>query len=153
MTNPLPWSSRLYLRLLTLYPEDLCRDYGAEMELVFADNLAAARRERGLRGAVHVWRQTLIEFLRLAIPGFVSNPAVRVPAIASQLTVASLIAGATPRTAPVPFLVLSAALLPTSYLPIVALFWMWACRNHSVEALHLAPMPLTASPQQTPPPR
>src|SRR5205807_1636717 len=59
MTDALVLSSRLYRRMLILYPEDLRRDYGAEMALVFADDLAAARRERGMRGVVRVWRCAL----------------------------------------------------------------------------------------------
>ena len=39
MTHALPLSLRIYDRLLVLYPEDLRRDHGAEMALVFAEDL------------------------------------------------------------------------------------------------------------------
>jgi hypothetical protein len=56
MTNAPPLSSRLYDRLLGLYPEDLRRDFGADMALVFAEDLDTARREAGLRGVIRMWR-------------------------------------------------------------------------------------------------
>jgi hypothetical protein len=141
MTTPLPLSSRIYQCLLALYPADLRRYYGAEMALVFTDDLDAARREHGLSGVVRVWRQTVGEFLRLALPGCLSNSGMRVPAITCLVTFASLLAGATPRVAPIPLQLLSLALLPTSTLPIVVLLCLWACRGPSVDSLHLAPTP------------
>ncbi len=81
MIDLLPLSSRIYRRLLVLYPEDLRRDYGADMAFVFAEDLEAARREAGLRGVVRVWRCALCEFFRFALPDHASSPAVSVPAI------------------------------------------------------------------------
>ena len=82
MTTPLPLSSRLYGRLLVLYPEDLRRDFGTEMALVFADDLAAARREAGFHGVFRVWRCALSEFFRFGLPALTDKPAIRVPAVA-----------------------------------------------------------------------
>ena len=53
MTTP-ALSSRIYGRLLALYPQDLQRDYAADMAFVFAEDLAAARREDGVRGVFRV---------------------------------------------------------------------------------------------------
>ena len=86
MTTPLPLSSRLYARLLVLYPEDLRRHFGTEMALVFADDLAAARHENGFRGALRVWRCAFAEFFRYALPGRAAAPALRVPIIAFAIT-------------------------------------------------------------------
>jgi len=147
MTIPLPRSSRIYAFLLALYPADLRRNYGPEMALVFAEHLVAARREHGLRGVARVWRQTIGEFLRLALPGCLSNSAVRVPAIASLVILTSLIAALTPRGAPDPLIAFAAAILPTSNLPIIALLCMWACRGRAVDSLHLTPTAPPPSPE------
>jgi hypothetical protein len=42
MNSFLSFSSRVYCGMLTLYPEDLRRDFGAEMAGVFAEDLADA---------------------------------------------------------------------------------------------------------------
>jgi hypothetical protein len=81
MTFPSRLSLRLFEFLISLYPEDLQRDYGAEMALVFSDDLEAAWRETGLCGAVGVWRRALVEFVQLALPDCTSRPGVRVPAL------------------------------------------------------------------------
>ncbi len=87
MTNAVPLRSRLYGRLLVLYPEDLRRDYGVEMALAFAEDLDTARRDAGLRGVIRVWRCALVEFMRFALPGCASSPAFRVPAISVAFSV------------------------------------------------------------------
>jgi len=71
----------MYERLLSLYPEYLRRDYGAEMVLVFSEDLESARREAGLPGVLRVWFRELGEFVRFAIPVQTSSPALVVPAL------------------------------------------------------------------------
>jgi hypothetical protein len=80
MTGAVKWSLQLYQLLLSLYPEALLRDYGAEMTLAFAEELDSARSETGLSGVLRVWVGVLSEFIRFAIPAQASNPAVLVPA-------------------------------------------------------------------------
>ena len=138
MTTAQPLSSRLYLRLLAFYPEELRRDYAAEMALVFADDLASARSEAGARGALRVWRCAAGEFFRLALPTCIATPAVRVPAITIAIFAALISAmlpfGLDPAPqARVHFLMLHAALLlPLFSTPFLALLSFWACRGSRV---------------------
>ena len=144
MTHALPLSSRIYARLLVLYPEDLRRDFGAEMALVFAEDLAAARREAGMRGVIRVWRCALGEFVRFALPGHASSPAVSVPAIwfaLSSVIMSAEVAMALRHSphAPRPFHALCAALLlPSMTAPLMSLAIMWACRGNAITSLGLS---------------
>jgi hypothetical protein len=80
MTGALKWSVVVYEILLNVYPDRLRRDYGAEMTLVFAEELASARRETGFSGVLRLWSRVVAEFIRFAIPAHSSNPALLVPA-------------------------------------------------------------------------
>jgi hypothetical protein len=141
MTNALPLSSRIYGCLLVLYPEDLRRDHGPEMTLVFSEDLDAARREAGMRGVIRVWRCALGEFLRLALPGCASSPTLRVPAISFVLFLAMITAfsatslqRASNASA---FLRVArmALLLPLFSTPFLFLVSVWACRGRAVISL------------------
>jgi hypothetical protein len=79
MTGFLPLSSRIYSGILLLYPEDLRRDFGADMASVFAEDLAEAWTTRGFRGAGRVWFGTLGEVIRIALPRQLEKPAIAVP--------------------------------------------------------------------------
>jgi hypothetical protein len=135
MTDGLSFSSRIYACLLTFYPEDLRRDYGADMALVFAEDLAAARRETGVRGTICVWRWTVGDFLRLALPCWISTPALRMPAISFALFAGMmpgiLLAGlghpanALPNFQGLRF----ALLLPLFSAPVIGLASLCACRR------------------------
>jgi len=80
VTRALRWSLRAYENLLSLYPEDLRRDYRSEMTLVFAEDLESAQREAGLRGFLRVWGCALAEFVHFELPVQASSPTVLVPA-------------------------------------------------------------------------
>jgi hypothetical protein len=133
MTSPAPLSSRIYRRMLAVYPEDLRREYGDEMAFVFAEQL----REAHLAGALRVWSRALAEFLRFALPGWISSSAVRVPLFAIAFTIVTLSAAAAMRFAPRPIWALCAAILPTSNLPIIALVCMWRLRDRELAPLRL----------------
>ena len=79
MTGFLCLSSRIYGGILLLYPEDLRRDFGADMASVFAEDLAEAWTTRGIRGAWRVWSGTLSEVIRIALPRQLEKPAIAVP--------------------------------------------------------------------------
>lgn len=81
------WSSRVYSKLLRLYPEDLRRDFGTEMALVFAEDLAEAWSERGVRGAIGVWRRALGEIVPVALLSRASEAEIAVPALSFALSV------------------------------------------------------------------
>ena len=144
MIDTLQLSSRLYGRLLVYYPEDLRRDYGAEMSLAFAEDLDCARRDSGWVGVFRVWRTAIAEFVRFALPGRLSTPAFRVPAIASAIFVATMAAqvSALWRHAPgVPtfFHALGVALiLPLLLTPGISLLAVWACRGRRPLSLQLS---------------
>jgi hypothetical protein len=138
MTNSLPLSSRLYGRLLVLYPDDLRRDYGVEMALAFAEDLDTARRDEGLRGVIRVWRCALCEFLRFALPGHASNPAFRVPAILVAFAIGSVAIEwmlRSPGNAPVRFR--AAAMLVSFASVLTPLMVIWVCRGKAVLSLGL----------------
>jgi hypothetical protein len=82
MTRFLRWNLRAYRRLLTLYPEDLRRDFGAEMLEAFEDDLSVAQ---SIGGAIRVWRIALQETIRIGFPAWLQNPAVAVPAVSTAM--------------------------------------------------------------------
>ncbi len=144
MTNALPLSSRIYGRLLVLYPEDLRRDYGAEMALVFAEDLDTAQRQAGMRGVIRVWRCALGEFVQFALPVCASSPAVRVPAVWFALSTA-IMSGEMAMTlrnawnAPTLFhAVCAALLLPCLSTPLMFLAVVWTCRGNAIISLDLS---------------
>ena len=75
----------IYGALLLLYPEELRRDFGAEIREVFDDDLNEAWRSRGFRGVLGVWWCALCEVAKIAVPAMKANPAFAVPAIALGL--------------------------------------------------------------------
>jgi hypothetical protein len=144
MTQTPPLSSHIYGRLLALYPEDLRRDFGADMAVVFEEDLETARREEGMRGAIRVWRCALGEFLRYALPHRASSPAVRVSAVwfALSFAVMTFEMAMAMRHAPVvatPWRALCAALLlPALTTPLMALAVFWGCRGSVLTSLNLS---------------
>ena len=86
MTSTLHWSLRAYARLLILYPEDLRRDFGADMMEAFGEDLAAAH---GIGGALRVWRSALREVMQIAVPAWCEIPAVMVPLLSAAIVAAS----------------------------------------------------------------
>ena len=152
MTNALPLSLLIYERLLALYPADLRRQYGAEMALVFADDLADARRESGLRGVFRVWRCALGEFLRFALPAWTSNPAVRVPVFTCCFTLITMggeMAIAlrhAPHDQRILHTVSAVLAMPLLCSPLISLASVWACRGRGLTALELSNHPPEDSP-------
>jgi hypothetical protein len=148
MTNALVGSSRLYRRLLVFYPEDLRRDFGAEMALVFAEDLSAARREDGWRGFLRVWGCALDEFVRLALPGCLASPVVRVPAVwfavsSVIMSFEMLLALRHESVVKTPLHgVLVALLLPAMGSPLASLAAMWGCRGDDLTSLGVVPKTL-----------
>jgi hypothetical protein len=147
MIDLLPLSSRIYRRLIVLYPEDLRRDYGADMAFVFAEDLEAARREAGMRGVVRVWRCALCEFVRLALPDHASSPAVSVPAVwfaLSSIIMSAEVAMAlrhSPHTPRPSHALCAALLLPSLTAPLMSLAIMWGCRGSAIISLGLSDPP------------
>ena len=85
MNELLVRSAWLYEKLLLLYPEELRREFGAEMALAFSDDLASAWGDARLTGVIQIWWYALREVLTVALPGQRSNPCVLVPALSFAL--------------------------------------------------------------------
>ena len=81
MRGLVPRSAWIYGRLLLLYPEELRREFGAEMTWAFADDLESAWGDARIAGVMQVWWYALRELLTVALPGQRSNPFVVVPAL------------------------------------------------------------------------
>lgn len=75
-------SVRIYQKLLALYPEDLRREFGHEMVLAFADDLAQAWGDARWAGIIQIWWYAIRELLTVALPGQMSNPYILSPALA-----------------------------------------------------------------------
>lgn len=74
-------NERIYSVLLSLYPAELRTDFGAEMTQVFLEDLEDSARTRGFFGAARVWRRSLTELLRIALPARAAGREVAVPLI------------------------------------------------------------------------
>lgn len=86
MTRFLHCSSILYRNLLQVCPKDLRRDFGADMVIVFADDLTESWRAEGLPGVIRVWRCAAGELLRIALSRAVSAPSFLVSVISCGLS-------------------------------------------------------------------
>ena len=85
MNAMLPVSTRIYSGFLALYPAELRRDFGAEMTQVFVEDLEDSYRSRGLAGAARVWRRSVKELWRVALPEHVAKREIAVPIVVYSL--------------------------------------------------------------------
>lgn len=90
MTPFISYSSTLYRHLLWLCPEELRRDFRAEMILVFSEDLADSWIQSGLLGAFHVWRRAACELLQIGLSRAVTTPEFIVPALSCGLSAVCL---------------------------------------------------------------
>ena len=147
MTNSADWSGRLYGRLLLLYPDDLRRDYGAEMVLAFHDDMESARRDAGVRGVLRVWGCALSEVLRLALPAHLASPAVLVPALVFAFTLATisfemmLALRHAPSASAFFHAIMPAFPLLSFITPVIALGAVWICHGSETLSLGLCDPP------------
>jgi hypothetical protein len=66
--------STIYRTLLWVCPKELRRDFGPDMELVFADDLAESWLEAGIPGVIRVWRCAVSELLPIVLSNAASAP-------------------------------------------------------------------------------
>jgi hypothetical protein len=90
MTTFVRLNTRLYANLLPLYPPDLRRDFGAEMIGVFAEDLADAWQDRGVRGVLRLWCSAALELAHIALPGLLQIPAIAVPLLSFLFSAAMI---------------------------------------------------------------
>jgi len=125
-------STVIYAWLLNFYPEDLRREYGEEMTLIFADELRA-------RGHLRVWWNTLREFFRFAVPHTLSRPALRVPIIGVAFSILSLSAElVTHLLVHLPTRFAVAATIPSFAPVLLPAVVIWACRGRAVISLGIS---------------
>ena len=72
-------NARVYGLMLSFYPADLRRDFGAEMTEVFLEDLEDSRRRGGWMGAARVWWRSVRELCRIASPEMASRREIAVP--------------------------------------------------------------------------
>jgi hypothetical protein len=66
--------STIYRNLLWVCPKELRRDFGPDMELVFADDLSESWLEAGIPGVIRVLRCAVGELLPIALSNAASAP-------------------------------------------------------------------------------
>jgi hypothetical protein len=76
MESMLLINGRIYRYLLSLYPKELRRRFGADMMEVFEDLLSDAYSERRAIGIASLWCNALWEFASVALPTRLSSPAI-----------------------------------------------------------------------------
>ena len=74
-------SRAVYAGLLVFYPRELRHQFGAEMVDVFEAVMRDAVSERGLPGAISLWRSALWELLIVAAPLRLASDALKAGAI------------------------------------------------------------------------
>ncbi len=74
-------NARVYGLMLSFYPADLRRDFGAEMTEVFLEDLEDSHRRGGRMGAVRVWWWSVRELCRIASPEVISRREIAVPLV------------------------------------------------------------------------
>ena len=148
MTKSADRSARLYGRLLLLYPDDLRRDYGAEMILAFHGDIESARRDAGVRGVLRVWRCAASEVLRLALPAQLASPAVLVPALLFAFTFVTIsfemmlaLRHAHPSASTFFRAIMPAFPLLSFVTPVIGLGAVWVCRGSETLSLGLCDPP------------
>lgn len=86
MTRLVRWSAAIYSRLLYVCPEELRRDFGPEMTLVFTDDLTDSWQEAGMPGFVRAWRCAAVDLLQTGAPAAFRAPAILVPLLCCGAT-------------------------------------------------------------------
>ena len=79
--NSMRTTLKAYTLLLTLYPLELRREFGAEMGEVFEQQLQGAWEESGAKGWVRVWLCAIGELLYVAVPAQLGQPIFIVPTL------------------------------------------------------------------------
>src|SRR5688500_4399657 len=83
------FSSALYGTLLRVCPEDLRREFGDEMVLVFTDDLADSVARAGVRGAIAVWGGAVRELLCIGVRDAGCRTSVVAPLVSGVLSALS----------------------------------------------------------------
>lgn len=79
-------SRKLYATSLVLYPNELRREFGAEMVEVFDEQVAEAYSRSGFPGLLRVWFSTTREFVTVALPGRLAERMLPIVGVTAALT-------------------------------------------------------------------
>ena len=86
-------SRKVYATSLVLYPNELRREFGAEMVEVFDEQVAQAYSRSGFSGLLHVWFSAAREFVTVALPGQLAEHMVPIVGVTATLALMVWFAG------------------------------------------------------------
>jgi hypothetical protein len=86
-------SRKVYATSLVLYPNELRREFGAEMVEVFDEQVSEAYSRRGFPGLLQVWFSATREFVTIALPGRLAERMVPILGVTAGLALIVWFAG------------------------------------------------------------
>jgi hypothetical protein len=86
-------SRKVYATSLVLYPNELRREFGAEMVEVFDEQVSEAYSRSGFPGLLRVWFSATREFVTIALPGRLADRMVPILAVTAALALLVWFAG------------------------------------------------------------
>lgn len=86
-------SRKVYATSLVLYPNELRREFGAEMVEVFDELVSEAYSRSGFPGLLRVWFSATREFVTIALPGRLAERMVPIVAVTAALALMVWFAG------------------------------------------------------------
>ena len=86
-------SRKVYTTSLVLYPNELRREFGAEMVEVFDEQVSDAYSRSGFAGLLRVWLGAMRESVTIALPGRFAERMVPIVAVTAALALMAWFAG------------------------------------------------------------
>jgi len=86
-------SRKVYATSLVLYPNELRREFGAEMVGVFNEQISEAYSRSGFPGLLRVWFSATREFVTIALPGRLVERMVPIAGVTATLAFMMWFAG------------------------------------------------------------
>jgi hypothetical protein len=86
-------SRKVYATSLVVYPNELRREFGAEMVEVFDEQVSEAYCRSGFPGLLRVWFSAAREFVTIALPGRLAERMVPIVAATTALALMVWLAG------------------------------------------------------------
>ena len=78
-------SRKVYATSLVFYPNELRREFGAEMVEVFDEQVSEAYSRSGFPGLLRVWFSATREFVAIALPGRLAERMVPIVGVTTAL--------------------------------------------------------------------
>ena len=86
-------SRKVYATSLVLYPNELRREFGAEMVEVFDEQVSEAYSRSGFPGLLRVWFRATREFVTIALPGRLAESMVPIVARDGGIGIVGVVCG------------------------------------------------------------